>query len=342
MKSKKQYLLLIFSLLFIILLVNRHKIRNLFFAKKVVTEKHKINPSVYENAELVTIPSYLNNEPQKAFLFKSKQKSKQPLVISLHTWGGTYKQEDSVLTIVKKYDWNYIHPDYGGQQWLKNSCCFDASISYIDEAIDYAINRCLVDTSKIIIIGKSGGGSGVLASLLKSKYDNLHYMCWSPITDYISWHKEVQKNDDLKKRYFNKIMQGTNSIDVLDTNNAKLKSPYYFEFKKVKNNNYKNITIYVGIRDGLDGWSTSISQPINFYNKLLQEINCKDTSCYITRLEHEKLLEKRENISTNQNKKIGTRNIVYSKWYKNIKIIFFSGGHEILLDAVDKEFKSFI
>lgn len=307
----------------------------------VITTKTEQKAGFFSNCELVTITSTHDSQFQKAYFQKSSLPGKQPLVVSLHTWGGTYKQADSILLITEQKKWHYIHPDYRGQQWLDSSCCYEPAIQDIDDAIAYAIKNANVDTSKIILIGKSGGGTGVLASFLRSRYRNLHFMCWSPITDYISWYHEAKNSPALTEKYLKKILLGTRSKnDILDTVNAKLKSPYYFEFSKYAIHQFKTLQINAGIRDGLDDWSTSISQPIRFYNKLLREMNCRDSASYITHKEHQALLAERQHYPHAGNEKLGGRNIIIQKKYHNIKFVLFDGGHEILLDAVVREFNT--
>lgn len=291
------------------------------------------NKTIFKSCERVSIVSSLDGEAQEAFFYPAK--STQPLIVSLHSWGTNFTQADSLVLFAVEKGWNYIHPDYRGQQWEKNSCCYPASVQDIDDAIDYSIRHGNVDTSRIYVIGKSGGGSGALAAFLKSKYKSLNCMAWAPIPDYVSWYREVLVNPELKKKYLEKILLGTNSSDTLNVDEAKLKSPHYFPVRNFSEYQNKKLTIYAGIYDGIKG-STSISQPIQFYNHLLQEWNVSDSSVYVDANEHRYLFKERKTIFPT-GKFLGTRGIVHLEEYKNVKLIIFNGEHELLLDAAKSE-----
>lgn len=291
------------------------------------------NKTIFKSCERVSIVSSYDGETQEAFFYPAK--STQPLIVSLHSWGTNFTQADSLVLFAEKKGWNYIHPDYRGQQWEKNSCCYPASVQDIDDAIEYSIKNGNVDTSKIFIIGKSGGGTGVLAAFLKSKYKNLNCMAWAPIPDYVSWYREVLVNQELKEKYLEKILLGTNSSDTLNIDEAKLKSPHYFPVRNFSEYQNKKLTIYAGVYDGIKG-STSISQPIRFYNRLLKEWGVTDSSSYVNIGEHDYLLKERKTISPT-GKLIGKREIVHMEEYKNVKLIIFKGEHELLLAAAESE-----
>lgn len=207
-----------------------------------------INPNFYNNAELIKIKSSYDNNIQHAFWYKSSKK--KPLIVSLHTWGGTYRQIDSLFLWAEKNDWNYIHPDYRGSHTNSNSCCYKPALRDIDDAIEYSINNSNINLDEIFVIGKSGGGSAVLSVFLTSKYKGLHCYSWSPITNYIQWHNEVLKDSLLKKKYLKSILKGTNSKGNLNLVEAKKKSPYFANFLKESEYEKSDLSIFTGIMDG--------------------------------------------------------------------------------------------
>lgn len=309
-----------------------------FFRISIMDYFFPYKADCFKLMEEITIESSKYSHLQKAYFYKAKN-LKRPLIVSLHTWGGTYKQEDSIAYLAIKKDWNYIHPDYGGRQWTENSCCYEPAVLDIDDAISFAIKNGNVDTSKIILIGKSGGGTAVLASFLKSSYAHSFFYAWSPIPDQVSWYNEVKKDSILKERYLLKILKGTSSTDTLNLQQAKLKSPYHYNFTNLKIRGTKNLVIYVGVRDGLDGWSTSIKQPINFYNKLIRSQSEKDSIYVIPNADLTYLIKHRKPLRVT-NKRIGGRELVYEKSYKNWTFTMFNGGHEILYSQVEKDLVS--
>ena len=87
--------------------------------------------------------------------------------------------------------------------------------------------------------------------------------------------------------------------------------------------------IYAGVYDGIQG-SVPITQSINFYNKILTDINCSDSSQYVNNSEIVHLLEKQTPL--NNYGQIGNREIILKKEYKNVNITIFDGKHELLTD----------
>lgn len=71
-----------------------------------------------------------------------------------------------------------------------------------------------------------------------------------------------------------------------------------------------------------------ITHSINFYNKLLEDLNVRDSSKYISLSEKLALLEFRKPLSNFG--KISGREVALIKETNNIKLTLFEGGHEIL------------
>ena len=94
------------SLIFTILVVSAF-----FFKNNYRGIRSLFNPSFYKNAKLIKIKSSFDEKIQLAYWYKSTKGNKKPLIVSLHTWGGTYKQVDSLFLWAKKNNWNYIYTD---------------------------------------------------------------------------------------------------------------------------------------------------------------------------------------------------------------------------------------
>ena len=91
--------------------------------------------------EIVEIKSPIDGVLQKAYLYKTKSKLPQPLIVSLHTWSYDYSQFDSINVQSAEKDYNYIHPDFRGANNSKNACCSELAITDIDASIEFAINN---------------------------------------------------------------------------------------------------------------------------------------------------------------------------------------------------------
>jgi predicted alpha/beta-fold hydrolase len=117
--------------------------------------------------QLVQIMSSIDGTLQHAYFSASHSAAAMPLLVSLHSWGMDYSENDSLAKMAYKQGWNYIHPDFRGPNWTKDACLSDKVIADIDGAIQYAIDNGPVDTKNIFIVGKSGGGYDTLGSYLK-------------------------------------------------------------------------------------------------------------------------------------------------------------------------------
>ena len=276
--------------------------------------------------KLVEIRSQADGEIQKAYFYSSNSKDPQPLIVSLHSWSWNYQQEDTLSILSKEKNINYIHPDFRGVNNTKNACCSDLVIADIDAAIDYAIVNGNVDTSKIYVTGRSGGGYATLASFMKAKHRVKKFAAWVPLADLVKWYDQTKAR---KLKYTAEILLCTNSLHgELNKEVAIERSPMYWK-TPVEKLDYATMDIYDGIYDGLETNSPiPITQSINFYNKLLNDLGATDSSAYISDSEKLKLLEYEKPLGDYG--KIGGRDVCLVKKYKNLRIIFFTGGHEML------------
>lgn len=272
----------------------------------------------------VEIKSALDGHMQQAYLYASKADKPAPLIVSLHTWSGDFTQEDPLSELCRSRDLNYIHPDFRGVNNSKHACCSELALSDIDQSIAYAIENARVDTSRIFVIGTSGGGYATLAAFMKSQQRIRKYSAWVPISDLIAWYEESSIRGN---KYAGDILDCTESTDsILNLNVARERSPIFWDTPSGKLN-HSNLYIYTGIYDGIQG-SVPITQSINFYNKLLSDLSVKDPLTYVS--DHEKLMLLEHRKPLGNFGKIAEREVVLIKEYQNLKLVIFKGNHEIL------------
>ena len=283
------------------------------------------NPNWDNDFKIVEINSTLDNTIQKAYFYKSKSNDLKPLIISLHTWSGDYSQKDGLANICKEKDLNYIHPNFRGANWTKNACCSNLALGDIDDAITYALNNSNVDTTKIFVIGVSGGGYATLSTFMKSKHNISKFSAWASISDLIAWYNESKIR---KSNYANNVLDCTSSEKEINIETAKNKSPIYWNTPTEKLKKSK-LFIYAGIYDGIQG-SVPITHSINFYNKILTDLSISDSSKYISVNEKLQLLELRKPLGNFGN--IADRKIFFKKEIENLSITIFEGNHEMLTE----------
>lgn len=278
--------------------------------------------------ELISIYSTVDQKEQKLYAYKSTAESPQPLVVSLHSWSGNYAQNDLFRDKVVERNWNYIHPDFRGANNNPEACVSDLVLYDLDDAIDYALENFNCDTERIYIIGGSGGAYASIASLLKSKHNIKEYSVWNPISDIHAWYYQ-SKVRELK--YADDILLSTGSLNgELNVEEALARSPLYWPVSAEKISN-TTVKLYAGIYDGLLG-AVPFTHSINFYNKLLSDLECSDSSMYVTEAEKALLMENAPMLKDFG--MLGDRKILFQKKYKNIELLLFEGRHEILTDIV--------
>jgi poly(3-hydroxybutyrate) depolymerase len=278
--------------------------------------------------KLVQIPSGKDGHVQMAYLYGTKATDPAPLVVSLHTWSGDYTQKDTISGLCKSLDLNYIHPDFRGENNTTNACCSELALTDIDEAISYAIENANVDTSRIYVIGLSGGGYATLSVFMKSIHRIKKFSAWVPISDLVAWYRESSIRGN---KYAQDILNCTSSVDsVLDLHTAKEKSPIYWDTPTGKLDQ-SSLHIYTGVNDGV----VSITQSINFYNKVLSDLHVEDASTFVSDHEKLELLEYRQKLG--EYGKIADREVFLRKRHGGLKLVIFEGSHEILTEyALDE------
>lgn len=277
---------------------------------------------------VVDIPSSADGKIQKAYFYKSKQTTPQPLIVSLHTWSGNYKQEDALCKEILRCDYNFIHPDFRGPNNTPEACGSNLVISDIEDAIRYAVANGNVNPDEVHVIGASGGGYATLLAYMNITYPVKSFSAWVPISNLEDWYWEsVGRN----QRYAKHIMLATQSADSLNVAEARKRSPFYQVYKEDLRKN-AHLTIYTGIHDGYKG-SVPITQSINMYNKLVRESLPVGDWNLVPQEDIISLVIKRcIPVSSAPKTKIGNRVIHYMKQTPKISLIVFEGGHEQIVE----------
>ena len=277
-----------------------------------------------EDFAVVNIASSIDGHVQQAYFYRAQAEGPRPLIVSLHTWSGSYSQSDPIAELSKKEDVNYIHPDFRGPNNSKEACCSALALNDIDDAISWALQNSSVDTSRIYVLGVSGGGYATLSTFMRSKHRIRKFSAWAAITDLVAWYDECRIR---KYKYADDILKCTNSSeDLLNTEEAIDRSPLYWETPLAKIQDAE-VHIYAGIHDGVTG-SVPFTHSIRFYNKLMADTRVKDSSAHVSDVETETLLRTRLPLGEFGN--VGDRRICLKKSKGNTTLVIFEGGHEML------------
>lgn len=283
------------------------------------------------NKELirVEIPSTVDANVQPAMFYNTKSQRNKPLIVSLHSWSGDYTQRDHLFPRVMELDWNYISPNFRGPNNTPEACGSPLVISDIEDAIDYALKNANVDKRQIHIIGGSGGAHATLLSYMNIRHKVNSFSAWNPITNLVDWYYESIGRQQI---YADHIFAATSSKDKLNLKEAISRSPVFMDYPGNIRKSAR-LFIYHGIHDGYTG-SVPITHSLNFYNELIRKIDPDVQQALISDKDIMDLLVKRcypESISSNE--MIGDRKVHYKKNYRNIQLLIFEGGHEMLHDV---------
>lgn len=278
--------------------------------------------------QLVRIPSRLDGAVQPAFFYASRQARPQPLLVSLHTWSGDYKQVDSLALLARQHDWNYIHPNFRGPNRTANACCSQYVMQDLEDAIDYAIANGTVDTNQIHVIGVSGGGYATLCLYMKTRRAINSFSAWVPITNLVDWYYETMSRDPKHTQdILNCVGQTGNSLNIKKAQN---RSPFFMK-TPVMRRRHSRLYLFAGVHDGYTG-AVPITQTILFFNKLVKDFTGSATSPQqVTAATIQQLLTRR-----GQDRQTGEQlgngwAVILKRTIPTADLLIFDGTHEMLL-----------
>lgn len=275
-----------------------------------------------EAIKTISVSSSLDETEQKAYFLASEEEA--PLIVSLHQWSATYDRFDPLSEMAYEKGWNYIRPNFRGANNNPEAGGSELAIRDIDDAISFAKLNSSIDSQSIHIVGASGGGHAALMHLMTGFQNVSSYSVWVPIVDLVAWYGESVLRGT---GYDKDIMAITESANNLNVNEARNRSPLYQEVPVDRINNTE-INIFAGVNDGYDG-SVPISHSINFYNKLIDELNYSPAHRVPTDIKSQLLYT--QNLYDKQpDKNLGNRSIIYKNSVDNLSLTIFDGNHEIL------------
>ena len=266
------------------------------------------------------IESSYDGSLQPCMIYKSSFPGPQPLIVSLHTWGGNYLQQDSLSYQVVERGWNYIHPDFRGPNNQPMAMGSPAVVKDIDDAINFAIKNMNIDTTEVHVIGVSGGGYAAMLCYMQLRYPAKSFSSWAGISDLKAWYEESVGR---KQNYAGDILKSTSSISQLNIKEAIKRSPLYMNVPQ----NRGRLYLYAGIHDGYLG-SVPITQTVNFYNHLVSKLYPNSLQLPVSTTMMLDLAVKRWLPCSEAKPTIGGRSVYYFRDTKKISLCIFEGKHE--------------
>lgn len=143
----------------------------------------------------ILVRSTIDGSMQPSLFYKAKG-GNRPLLVGLHTWShDRFNQVGAMVPYAEKYDFNLLLPEFRGANLTSNEHCTEACGSDlakqdIKDAIDYVIENEDIDSSRIFLLGASGGGH---MSLLMAGFCPEYFRAigaFVPITDLKKWSEQ--------------------------------------------------------------------------------------------------------------------------------------------------------
>lgn len=273
--------------------------------------------------------SSADNTMQPALYYDPGKKEAVPLLVALHTWSGNYKQKEAgYAKWCMKKGWVMIHPDFRGPNNSPDAMGSELAVKDIISAVDHAKQRSKIDTSRIYVIGASGGGYATLLMAGRAKDIWAGASAWVPIYDLKQWHKECVQG----KRNYDKTME--KSCGGAPGAGLEVDKQYVVRSACTYLQNASGIPLDIntGINDGHKG-SVPVSQSLKAFNALAG-IEDKLSDADITFMTDNAQIPDKLKMSVNDplysNSK---RPVLFRRVSGNVRITVFDGGHDIIQEA---------
>lgn len=278
-------------------------------------------------AQKTWISSSMDHEMQAIYYFKSVGERPQPLIISLHTWSGDYRQRDPLISYCIAHNINYIHPDFRGPNNNPKAGGSAYAIQDIDDAISWALNNLAVDVRDIHVVGVSGGAFATLLTYMKSKHSIKSFSAFVGIYNLEDWYYESLGRGTPYATHISLLT--TNSTDAINFEEARRRSPYFMK-TPIALRKESCLNFYCGIDDGYTG-SVPITQTLEMYNKVVDDFGVTDEGAFLKQEDIYTLLKRRtlSGFAVIEKAFMG-RDIIYqNSIFPGVTVRVFKGGHEM-------------
>ena len=295
--------------------------------------RKKAARAVMAQLETVDYPCSFDKSRQKARCYFARGDSPRPLLVALHTWGGSYKQDCSrCARYCLDNNWNFIFPNFRGPNRNPASCGSDAVVADIADAVSYMKQRAHVDETRVYLIGGSGGGH--VSLLMAARRPDLWtaVSAWCAISDVAAWYDQgVARGRRDYPGHIVKICGGDPSKDASARADALRRSPLTYMSGAAR----VILDISTGIHDGhrFNGrtGSVPVSQSFNAFNALAKPADRIAPEDVDSITKEQKIPEKFG--VPEADPAFGKNPVLFRRQSNLARITIFEGGHDILFDT---------
>ncbi|TDU66163.1 prolyl oligopeptidase family protein [Prosthecobacter fusiformis] len=149
------------------------------------------------NLQHIQVRSSADQTEQPALAWSPPGTEARPLLVGLHTWSSDYKQSSNGRAYAhwcSQMGWHFIAPNFRGPNNTPEAMGSDLAVQDVVDAVEHMKKSQAVDTSRIYLIGVSGGGH--MAMLMAGRHPEIWagVSAWCGISDIAAWHSEHLRN----------------------------------------------------------------------------------------------------------------------------------------------------
>lgn len=222
----------------------------------------------------------------------------------------------------------FFFPDLRGPNTTPDACGSELVTNDAALWVDYAKERCTIDTSRIYLIGESGGGH--LAALLAGRLPRLWagVSCWCGMMDLADWYAETLQRNLIYYRHLETVCSGKPNSSTLVDREYRQCSPMTW----LPDARAVPLSLCHGIHDGHDGASVPVSQSIRAFNRLATEDQRVSDAQIDYILTHQRVPPELMSETVKDETFIG-RDVLFRRTSGNVTLTIFDGGHESIPQA---------
>ena len=280
-------------------------------------------------AMLVKVRSSLDGTEQPCYFWTPETAKSEavPLVVGLHTWSGDYRFTNHYATTLdhaRKLGWAFIGPDFRGANDKPAACGSECAVQDIVDSVNYARSHANIDSSRIYIIGGSGGGHMTLLMLGRHPEIFAAGAAFCPITDLARWHADsIEDHPGRSKTYAKMLERSCGGVPSERAWEYAQRSPLTW-LERAKD---CGVPAYIctGIHDGWRG-SVPVGHSIRAFN-VLADANDRIPETEINEIEKNQIVPTALAFKGKDPFYNASRRIHLRCTSANVRLTLFEGGH---------------